>query len=288
MRWLAGFGALAVTTSFAPAVTAQRVVGEEEGRRNVPQYDAMKAAAARGREMYLYDQAAWHATDRLREELDLDNAAFMRGYIVLPRDDGRLDAVFYGEADGMLVEVARYTVAGSRVEEGGVLPENARPPLSELAVRMADARQIAAEEMRLRDYRLCANSSANTIVLPPVNDGSITVYVLTPPTSSESYPMGGHYRIKVGSDGTVHDSRRFMNTCFDAALGQIGRRGNEREGTPQAMVLSHLLDPGPTEIHVFASYYIPITLMIVTTENQQMWSIRQGSVGYIGPASQQR
>lgn len=280
MRWQAVCGALALSAALAPAAMAQREVGEEEARRTVPHYDALKAAAARGREMFLYDQAAWHATDRFREDFDFEQASFMRGYIVLPRDDGRLDTVFYGEVDGALVEVARYTVDGDHVEAGGLLPENARPPLSEVAVRMARARQTAAEEMRPREYGLCANSAANSLVLPPAPDGTITVYILTPPTADDAYPMGGHYRFEVGADGRVKDSRRFMNSCFDAAFGSAA--GAPEGSTLDSIVLSHLLDPQPTEIHAFASYYLPVTLMIATTDNRQLWSLRRGAVGYVG------
>ena len=279
-------GAIVLQVVLAPAALAQRELTEEEARTRIPHYDAMRQAAARGRELYLYDQAAWHATDRFREEFDFENASFMRGYVVVPRDDGRLDTVFYGEVDGRLVEVARYTVDGKRVEEGGLLPENARPPLSEIAMRMANARQTAAEEMRARKYALCANPPVNTLVLPPREDGSITVYILTQPTANDKYPMGGHYRFELGADGKVRDSRRFMNTCFDAAFGQAA--GAPAGSTLSSIVLSHLLDPQPTEIHVFASYYLPVTLMVATTENRLMWSVRQGSIGYIGSLDELR
>ena len=43
-----------------------------------------------------------------------------------------------------------------------------------------------------------------------------------------------------------------------------------------------------TEIHVFASYYLPVTLMVATTENRLMWSVRQGSIGYIGSLDELR
>lgn len=278
---LAGLAVLAL--HFAPAAVAQEPISEEQARRDIPHYDAMKAAATRGRDLYRYDQAAWHATDRLLEEFDPRTESFMRGYIVLPRDDERLDAVFFGEIEGQLVEVARYTVAGSEVVGGGLLPERERPALSEVAVRMSNARQAAFEELRAREFGLCANSAPNTVVLPPAEDGTITVYVLTPPTQNGSYPMGGHYRVQVGADGKVRDSRRFMNTCFMAAYDDPELWPAQSQGRPEALVLTHLLDPQPTEIHVFASFYVPVMLMIATTENRQMWSIRQGSVGYVGP-----
>lgn len=279
MRWLMVLGALAFSAAVAPGAAAQRELGEDEARRSIPHYEAVKEAATRGREMYLYDQAAWHATDRFLEEFDRGKTSMMRGYLILPRDDDRLDAVFYGEVDGTLVEVARYTVAGSKVEEGAILPEDARPPLSALALRMADAQTAAAKEMLLRDYRLCAATRANTIVLPPAADGAIAVYLLTPPTSNDSYPMGGHYKFEIGRDGKVSGSRRFMNTCLDAPLGSAGAPAGS---TLQVFGLVHLLDPHPTEIHVFVSHYMPVMLMVTTAENEQTWSVRQGSVGHVG------
>jgi hypothetical protein len=239
---------------------------------------AAAAAEARGQQMYLYDQAAWHATDRFVAEFDLNNSSFMRGYIVLPRDDGMLDTVFFGEIDGALVEVARYRVEGSEVVAGGVLEAVDRPPLSLLAVRMADARQTALNHASEQEFGLCADARPNTVVLPPDGSGNIAVYILTPQVSNEAYPLGGHFRVDIDPDGKVAASRRFLNSCF---MLQMPRA--EGGNSPVAMVVSHLLDPQPTEIHMFVSRYFGLPIYVGTTANDLLWKV---SAGQIGPVQQ--
>jgi hypothetical protein len=282
MRWLMVFGALAFSAAVAPGAAAQRELGEDEARRSTPHYEAVKEASARGREMYLYDQAAWHATDRFLEDWGSRATDWLRGYLVEPGDDDRLTAVFFGEQDGKLVEAARYRVAGSDVIDGGPHDEVGRPELSSLGKRMIDARQAAFEEAAEQEFGLCSRSPPNTLILPPGDDGTISVYLLTAPTETDSYPIGGHYRLDIGADGEILASRRFLNTCFAANYGAArDEEGNPM--TPEMLVVTHLLDPHPTEIHSFASYYVPVTLMVVTTENRLLWSVRQGNIGYMGP-----
>ncbi len=146
---------------------------------------------------------------------------------------------------------------------------------------MIDARRIAFEEAARQEYGLCNRSPPNTLILPPDEHGTMSGYLMTAPTENDSYPVGGHFRIDVGADGTADSSRRFLNTCFAANYGVVGE-GENAGSRPVMLTLSHLLDPQPTEIHVFASYYIPVGLMLVTTENELVWSVERGRVGYVG------
>lgn len=240
---------------------------------------AVAAAEERGRAMYLYDQAAWHASDRFLTDFDLTNASFMRGYVVLPRGDEMLDTVFFGEIDGALVEVARYRVEGSQVVSGGVLAAADRPPLSLLAVRLAEARQTALDFAAEQRFALCADANPNTIVLPPDGAGNITVYILTPQVSNETYPLGGHYRIDIGPDGKVVSSRRFLNSCF--ALPMPAEQ-SDRDAV--ALVVTHLLDAQPTEVHLFASRYFPLPLYVATGPSNLIWAVADGEVRSVDQA----
>ena len=97
------------------------------------QADAEEAnswAEARGEEMYLHDQAAWHGTDALREEIDLADHPELRGYVVDSLENGNLALVFFAEDDEGLYEFARYEVDGSQVIAGGVLKSDDRVRLS--------------------------------------------------------------------------------------------------------------------------------------------------------------
>jgi hypothetical protein len=266
-------------SAIAVPVSAQETVSEEEAAAKIPHYREMKAAIVRGREMYFYDQAAWHATDRMLEDWGERPTTDLRGYIVLPGEGDGLDAVFFGEQEGKTVEFARYRVEGSKVVGGGPADEDARPELSPLGRRMVAARGIALDEARQQEFGFCNRERPNTLILPPDADDIVSVYFLTAPVSNDAYPVGGHFRIDVDAAGKVTNSRRFLNTCF---VAEYGKAAGGDDGRPVALVLSHLLDPQPTEIHVFASYYIPVDLMVVTTENELLWSVARGNIGFAG------
>lgn len=83
-------------------------------------------AQRRGLEMYAYDQAAWHATDRFHADAaaaggnDFLRKHGYRGYIVEPVAGG-MQAVFYGQQDDRLVAVARYAISGDQITGGGIV-----------------------------------------------------------------------------------------------------------------------------------------------------------------------
>ena len=247
------------------------------------EYAAARVSEQRGEEMFAYDQAAWHATDRIQEDmrrrglsLDALQAKGMQGYIVEPGEGGTLLATFYGEIDGQRFAIASYTVTGSTVTGGGFIEADGVKGLSLLAQRMIDARQKAVKAMHKPDHELCSQSPPNTLVLPPqVHDGALPVYVLTSTTESDMYPAGGHYRFDFGSNGKLIGERRFMKSCFNLDY-------SPKDGIrPEILVLTHLLDPQPTEVHAFVSRNVPFQLVIVTTPNQSMWRVGHGQIEYV-------
>lgn len=249
---------------------------------SVDELAAASAAEVRGDAMFAYDQAAWHATDKFQEDLrrqgvDLAKLAAQgfKGYIVEPGEGGQLLASFYAQRDGRSFALARYRVTGSTVSGGGLVEPDSTATLSLLALRMIDAREKAIQQMALPDHALCSNSPANTLVLPPQADGSVPVYVLTSTAVGGVYPAGGHYRFDYDADGKLSGERRFMKSCFP--IDYRSKDGN----TLKAVFLTHLLDPQPTEIHVFVQRNIPISLMVGTVSNNAMWSVEAGKVRYV-------
>lgn len=240
---------------------------------------AAQAAEARGAEMYAYDQAAWHATDRFLEDLKKyqPNQNGLRGYVVEADSGGLLKTTFFAERDGKLFAFATYWVRGSVVERGGLVGPDAASELSLLALRMIDARNKAIDAVAKPDHGFCADAPPNSLVLPPRSDGSIPVYIMTPQTANGAYPAGGHYRFDFDARNQLIGERRFMKTCMDVNFRQ---RGDEK---PEMFVVSHLLDPQPTEIHAFVSRYVPISLAIITATNSEIWSVEDGRIAYVGP-----
>lgn len=237
---------------------------------------AVDEAEALGELLYRYDQAAWHGTDAFLEQLNESrDLEIMRGYVIVPGERGRLDAIFFGEMDGQRLEVARYAVEGSRVLQRTYHDPANRPPLSALASRLAMSRQAALDAMIAEDeIGFCADAVPNTIALPPDADNTVDVYILTPPTSNDSYPLGGHYRLTMAADDEVVEWRRFLNTCFDLRLASPDGNGQE----PLMTFVTHLLDPQPTEIHFFASRYFTMRMAIGTTDNRLVWFIENGQL----------
>ncbi len=268
--WLASSLALSVLSSAALAKpSAEELV-------------AASAAEARGEAMFAYDRAAWHATDKFQEDLrrqGIDLAKLVaqgfKGYIVEPDEGGQLLTSFYAQRDGRSFALARYQVTGGTVSGGGFVEPDGAATLSLLALRMIDAREKAIQQMALPDHGLCSKSPPNTLVLPPQVDGSIPVYVLTSTATDGVYPAGGHYRFEYDADGNLSGERRFMNSCF-----QIEYRSKDGN-TPKVLFLTHLLDPQPTEIHVFVQLNIPVSLGVMTVANRALWSVEAGKVRYV-------
>lgn len=244
---------------------------------------AAAVAELRGLQMYAYDQAAWKATDRF--QIDVAKAGGitklrergLRGYVVEPLPDG-LQVVFYGVKDDRTFALARYLVTDKRVSGEGILAAGAKDEMSPLTLRMVAALAKAGEEMVKPGHGLCTKSPANAMVLPQ-DDGSLAVYILTSTTDPEVYPAGGHYRFDFDAEGALKGERRFMTGCFPVNFKQLPK-GDK----PTFMVLSHLLDPHPTEIHSFVSQNIPFGLAVLTTANRQLWLVAGGKIKFLRDA----
>lgn len=242
--------------------------------------EAAEVAEERGAAMFAYDQAAWHATDRFRADLqaggrDLaDPALQLRGYVVEP-DGAKLLVTFYGEQEGGLAARARYFVQSGERVDGGMLGTAENRALSALALRLIAARDVAIARMSMPDHALCSDSPANTLVLPPDPAGVIHAYVLTSTIDARIYPAGGHYRFDVGANGALVGERGFMKACFPLDIAKA------RKDKASLLFLTHLLDPQPTEIHAFVSRNVPLPLIVGTVSNRAMWSVANGQVTYL-------
>jgi hypothetical protein len=269
------FGKLFASVVFATAlVTSPALADQSQTER-----DATKVALERGKQMYAYDQAAWHATDSFQADLrkngiqsDKLRDLGLRGYVVEPADGGLLLATFFGERDGNSFAYARYWVEGSTVVRGGILGPGDEQSLSSLALRLIALRAKAIDAAITAKVNLCSKSRPNTIVLPPGSDGIASAYIMTSTNEAGTYPLGGHYRYDFDAAEKLVSSRAFMKTCMSVDYGS-------RDGkVADSFVVSHILDPQPTEVHVFVSYNIPIPLFVSTTSNKILWRVGKGQI----------
>jgi hypothetical protein len=98
--------------------------------------------------------------------------------------------------------------------------------------------------------------------------------MMTPQTDA-TYPLGGHFSVEVQSDGSVGKVRRFMNSCI-----AMGTSDAPKGGKPVAFVITHLLDPTPTEIHVFTSLASKMPIYVSTSETR-VWEVDGNSISAV-------
>lgn len=245
--------ALAVTAQAAPAPPHME---EAEAR-------LVQRAADRGALIYAYDRAAWHGTDDLRAKLP-DFQDRVGGWIV----DGPAEAphlIFYDkdEADPGIVYEAEFN--GTRLVSSRLLEAGEDRSLNPARKAMVAARRAAIAAVVEARSGFCGKASPNTVVLPPAVPGGPTlVYVLSPQSVRKAVPMGGHYLVEVAADGRAGKPRPFTRTCLEVAFeDESGER-------PAALFVTHLLDPVPTEIHVFSALAAGLPLYVSTRKGKRL------------------
>lgn len=225
--------------------------------------DSIKTAdlatvSKRGAQLYAFDQAAWHSTDTmLAKGLPQEAMRAIRGWVVEP-DGDVLTVTYYGFEGSKPYAIYAADYAGSKVVAEHVPATEAEKPLSAQGARMAAALNVA----RALPFKGCVERPFNTVVLPPQADGTIPVYLLTPMLKAGAYPFGGHHEVDIGPDGKVAATRDFTKSCLVI----------EQPASATMAFVTHLLDPHPTEIHVYLSLWMGQPL-VVGTGKDTAWMV---------------
>lgn len=214
--------------------------------------------------MFKQDHAAAIAHDELVKRDVLGKDESLRGWITDDRESG-VTVLFVGERGGDTVGLYKVvTEAGSIPADGYAVLQ---PPLalSESQRAQFRARLLASGA----DVPRCV-ATYNTVVLPAYDrvDGSLHVYLIAATSVPRRIIFGGHHRFTISRDGnTIEDRRAFTKGCFDMDTR-----------APGAAVVSHLLDPNPTEMHVFLNLLSGTRIGVVTMENTIIWFVEGGRV----------
>lgn len=235
----------------------------DDGKMSESDAKALQLALSRGLDLYRHDQAAWHTTDALREDIDNLADTGIRGWVVTKTDEGWLTTFWRPKSDGFAgVYSAIWT--GKKVVERQILKaENQALSVEQMA--LIEARQAVDAGTLER----CKKNPFNTVILPPQQEGGpILVYYLTPQTSNQSIPFGGHYRFSV-KDNKVINQRVFMKSCLELALSS----DEEADKKAVGFGVTHLLDSVPTELHVFSAFAAQKPIYVSTTSNDAVWAV---------------
>ncbi|MBA4048546.1 MAG: hypothetical protein C0476_08405 [Sphingomonas sp.] len=220
-------------------------------------------AARRGQLIYAYDQAAWHGSDdALAKAPGL--APKIGGWVV----DGSVEAtefLFFDKHNATPHALYKARFRNNKLVESHVVGEAGDRTISPARLKLIAALATARAAARTAGIKSCSDKPFNTVVLPPEAPGGPTlVYLLTPQTTNDALSAGGHYLIEVAADGTTGTPTPFAKSCVALPI---------RQANAAAMVITHLLTPVPTEMHVFTSLSARLPLYVATMQNQLLWSV---------------
>jgi hypothetical protein len=229
--------------------------------------DAQLAAnLARGDDLYAYDQSAWHVADAMMAAVPDATKKLMRGYITTP-DAGGYRTTFYG-GDGS----ERYRLYSALWTWSAVTKAQIFPAADKVAVTAEEARLIAAKDIAvgiIHELGFCSDDPPNVAVIPGATSADpISIYLMTPQSETGAFPLGGHNRIDV-KDGRIVSKRAFTKGCITLAPKP---KGGEKT---TAMVVTHLLDPVPTEIHAFTVHTSGLPLGVGMPDGAMYWLSRK-------------
>lgn len=236
---------------------------------------ASLATGERGRLLYAYDQAAWHGTDDLLANHKDAAPRQHGGYVV----DGPVEApriAFFDATTHRAVYRAR--LVEGRIVDGRVAT-GAEAELTPMEQRLIAAREAARGAVLLDvTARPCAAKPFNTVVVPPSTpDGPIAVYLLTPQTTNDAVPLGGHYRIDVDAAGKAGPVQRFTHACLATPVHPALPNGAK----PVGIVVGQLIGDRPTEIHVFTSLTVRQPIYVTTESGAaaSLWLVSGSRIG---------
>lgn len=217
--------------------------------------------------LYHHDRAAAAATDALLKVRGFKRNKSLEGWVTEARGDS-IAVTFFGRSkDGENAAFYRVLVGadGTLMEKPSALknPE----PLSEFEADAAQARALALKS----SFQPCAEKY-NSVVLP-VGDSreDWVIYLLPGTTNHRTVPIGGSYRINANIKNGEASVRPYTKTCVQL----------ENDPRAVALMMTHLLDPQPTDIHVFWSTWARKPIYVSIHSNGTIWSIEGGSIRLI-------
>lgn len=244
--------AIGSLTAFADELLPKELPPDQEAA-------ALRAAETIGPMIYRHDQAAAVATDAALKLPQFKKDKRVKGWVT-EEQQGQIVVTFIDQTPEALyrVTVSRDGVAGPVA----ALPEAAPLTAYESGAATARAAALAVK------FEPCS-ASYNSVVLPAADVPGINwrVYLLPGTTKNNVVPIGGTYRIDVSGSNVV-SQRGFTRTCI--AL--------QTDPRAAGLMITHLLDPTPTEAHVFWSMWAKKSMYVATPPNGTIWVVEGNKI----------
>ncbi|HKW60904.1 MAG TPA: hypothetical protein VJN89_00035 [Candidatus Acidoferrum sp.] len=172
-----------------------------------PTAEELAAISERGRLLYEYDQAAWHASDAVQ----LANPKNVEGQRYIAKKENGKWLVVFGKLNEDRSEFGITYEAGEQttLRQFGVKQEP--PERQDQGFFLCAARAI---ELAMKDFG-AANRPYNVVVLPAPAD-QLFVYLYPAQTNARVYPLGGDVRYLVSPTGTkILEKRQMHKTIIE-------------------------------------------------------------------------
>jgi hypothetical protein len=231
------------------------------GKKKPEPDPVMPDVTARGRALYEYDQAAWHATDAVQAMHPPDQS--VGRYLALRSEKGW--TVVFGhlndERDKFLI--------GYEATQGATLQEftakKLDPPEADTAFYLAGAK---AFDTALHDFQ--GEKRPYNVAVLPAPPNQLYVYVVPAQTKTGVYPLGGDVRYLMTADGgTIVEKRQLHKSILETDPHSI-----PKGTTPAGGYHTHILSDVPEDTDVFhvLTRQPPLPEMI-GTRNKKLYEI---------------
>jgi hypothetical protein len=208
------------------------------GKKKAEAVPIMPDVTTRGRALYEYDQAAWHATDAVQAMHPPDQ--LVGRYIARKSDTG------WTVAFGHLNDQRDRFLIGYEATQGATLQEftvkKIDPPKEDTTFYLAAAK---AFDTALHDFQ--GEKRPYNISVLPAPSSQLYVYVVPAQTKPEIYPLGGDVRYLMTADGgTIVEKRQLHKSILEIDPSSIPKGTTSAGGYH-----THVLSDVPEDTDVF-------------------------------------
>jgi hypothetical protein len=207
-------------------------------QKSVPlSQEQLAEITARGRMLFEYDQAAWHATDAvLAAHPKGDNSS---RFVCRKEERGWICVFGHLDADKFLID---YEV----VQEGSPEESQARlhePPAEDTGFYFTG---VKAMMIAGKDFQITAEKRPDNPVVLPAPSGQFYVYMIPAQTKDGVFPLGGDARYLVAADGNSIIEKRQLHKAILERTAQVPGGGKLAAGFH-----NHVLSDVPEDTDVF-------------------------------------
>jgi len=204
MSWTIRVVTRAVLLSATVGVAVQLAAGQEV---TPPAKEELAAIAERGKLLYEYDQAAWHASDAVQ----MANPKNVEGQRYIARKENGKWTVVFGKLNE---DRSRFRISYEAEEQATLRQFAVRPEPADREDEGFFLYAARAIELAMKDFG-AASRPYNVAVLPAPSE-QLYVYLYPAQTKARVYPLGGDVRNLVSADGTkILEKRQMHKTIIE-------------------------------------------------------------------------